>query len=119
MRFLLDQDVYTATHRFLQAAGHEVTTAAEAGLSRARDAELLRQAHETGSLLVTRDRDYGRLVFLEESLEGVVYLRILPATLRAVHRQLEILLSRHVEAELRSAFVVVEADRYRIRRLQR
>lgn len=46
MRFLLDQDVYAATARFLVALGHDVLPAAEAGLARASDVELLRAARE-------------------------------------------------------------------------
>lgn len=63
MRLFLDQDVYDITRRLLEAQGHEVLTAREAGLSRAEDFRLLRAAHEDRRLLVTRDRDFGRLVF--------------------------------------------------------
>jgi predicted nuclease of predicted toxin-antitoxin system len=35
MRFLLDQDVYATTARFLEQLGHEVVQASQLGLSRA------------------------------------------------------------------------------------
>ena len=41
MRFLLDQDVYALTARFLRELGHDIVTAAELGLSRAADTVLL------------------------------------------------------------------------------
>lgn len=88
MRFLLDQDVYAATSRFLRRLGHDVACAAEIGLSQASDQQLLELAQEQDRILMTRDRDFGTLVFLNEIGAGVIYLRMLPATQEAVHRAL-------------------------------
>ena len=118
MKFLLDQDVYTSTARFLREMGHDVIRAGEVGLSRAADDELLRTAQENGRILVTRDRDYGNLVFAGGMGGGVIYLRVLPSTQVVVHEELKRVLERHEEADLRSAFVVVEPGWHRIRRLR-
>src|SRR5262245_59947646 len=85
MRFLLDQDVYAVTARFLRAFTHDVVTAAEIGCSQATDPALLQRAQEEGRLLVTRDRDFGELVFVEGAGKGVIYLRILPSSVDACH----------------------------------
>jgi predicted nuclease of predicted toxin-antitoxin system len=117
MKFLLDQDVYALTVRFLRALEHDVVTAAEIGCAQATDAALLRLAQDHGRLFVTRDRDFGGLVFVEGAGKGVIYLRISPATVQACHRELETVLRSYSEAELGSAFVVVEPGRHRFRRL--
>jgi predicted nuclease of predicted toxin-antitoxin system len=117
VRFLLDQDVYALTARFLRALEHDVVTAAEIGYSHATDAALLRMAQEQERLFVTRDRDFGALVFVEDAGKGVIYLRILPATVSACHSELEKVLRSYSEEELRNAFVVVEPGRHRFRRL--
>ncbi len=65
MKFLLDQDVYASTARFLIELGHNVVPAAQIGLSRADDEELLKVAQEQGRILITRDRDFGDLVFMK------------------------------------------------------
>ena len=65
MRLLTDQDVYAVTVRFLRALGHDVATAAEEGISKSPDADLLRSAQAAGRVFVTRDRDFGGLVFVE------------------------------------------------------
>ena len=57
MRFLLDQDVYAVTVRFLRDHGHDVLTAADIGASRALDETLLTTAHAQARLLMTRDRE--------------------------------------------------------------
>lgn len=116
MRLLTDQDVYAATVQLLRGLGHDVATAGERSLSQSADAELLRAAHSEGRLFVTRDRDYGALVFMHALGAGVLYLRVLPSTLQAVHAELGRVLSLYSEEELQGAFVVVEPGRHRIRR---
>ena len=56
MRFLLDQDVYTVTARFLIDAGHDVVLVAQIGLSQASDEEILKTAQGQNRILLTRDR---------------------------------------------------------------
>ena len=117
MKFLVDQDVYALTARFLRDLRHDVITAAEIGLSRAADTVLLARASQEGRILVTRDKDFGGLVFVEHLGRGVILLRISPSTLRAVHEELKRVLGSHTEAELASAFVVVEPGQHRFRKL--
>jgi predicted nuclease of predicted toxin-antitoxin system len=119
MRLLLDQDVYAAPERFLILAGHDVVSAALAGLAQAGDEEVLQAAQEQNRILVTRDRDFGNLVFVQALGSGVLYLRILPSTLNVVHTQLERVLNTYSARELSRAFVVVGPGGHRIRRLPR
>ena len=117
MKFLTDQDVYATTVRFLTGLGHDVSTAAQLGLSQANDSELLQVAHSQDRILVTRDRDFGSLVFVQGGKAGVIYLRILPSTQNAVHCEMERALTLYSEQELQDSFVVVEPGRHRIRRV--
>lgn len=43
MKFLFDQDVYAVTARFIRGLGYDVVLAADIGLSRADDEDLLRK----------------------------------------------------------------------------
>ena len=117
MKFLVDQDVYALTTRFLKGLGHDVITAAEIGLSRAADTNLLTHAGGEGRIFVTRDKDFGGLVFVEHLGKGVILLRISPATLQGTHEELSRVIGTYTEAELVRAFVVVESGRHRIRKL--
>jgi predicted nuclease of predicted toxin-antitoxin system len=119
MRFLADQDVYASTIVLLRGIGHDVAAAAQLGLAQVDDAELLRVAQEQSRILVTRDRDFGALVFVHGSGPGVIYLRILPSTQNAVHVELERVLASYNELELQASFVVIEPGRHRIRKLAR
>jgi predicted nuclease of predicted toxin-antitoxin system len=118
MKFLLDQDVYALTERFLREQGYDVTTASELGLSRALDSELLKTAGELKRIFVTRDKDYGNLVFVQRAGSGVIYLRLLPSNMNEVHAELNKVLELYSEEELSKSFVVVEKDRHRIRKTE-
>jgi len=58
------------------------------------------------------------LVFVERLSKGVLYLRISPETLAATHEELKRVLGTYSEAELTTAFVVVEPGRHRFRTLK-
>lgn len=116
MKLLLDQDVYEKTRRFLLDSEHELVTASELGMARADDEDLLRQALEDERILVTRDRDFGRLTLGADRAPGILYLRMRPSTIGSVHEELQKVLERYDREDLTSCFIVVEPGRHRIRR---
>ena len=117
MRLFLDHDVYAITAQFLEDLGHDVVTAGKLGHRQTADSELLRIARSDDRLLVTRDRDFGRLVFVSRTGSGVIYLRLNPTNLSAVHKELQRVLETYSELELKEAFVVVETGRHRFRNI--
>jgi predicted nuclease of predicted toxin-antitoxin system len=117
MRIILDQDVYRITRDFLRSLGHDVITAGEMGLARATDLALLKTAQAEKRILVTRDKDFGTLLFLyEEKSAGVILLRGGPSEILQVHSRLKALLERKKETDFINAVTVVEPDRIRFRR---
>ena len=117
MRLFLDHDVYAITARFLEDLGHDVVTAGTSGHGQTDDSELLRIARDDDRLLVTRDRDFGRLVFVSRAGSGIIYMRFNPADLSAVHKELKRVLETYSESDLKEAFVVVETGRHRFRNI--
>ena len=116
MRLLLDQDVYATTARFLTGLGHDVVRVGQMRLAQADDSDLLATAQQEGRIFVTRDRDFGGLVFVRALGMGVIYLRILPSTQNSVHQEIERVLSTYTESDLMNAFVVIEPGRHRFRK---
>ncbi len=114
MRLLADQDVYALTVRFLRDSGHDVVTAAESGLSKSADVELLQFARNGKRLFLTRDRDFGGLVQVQEYDSRAFYLRGPQRALDAMHAELESVLRLHEAGEIVHAFVMVEAGRHRV-----
>jgi hypothetical protein len=56
MQFTADQNVYAITVSFVRGLGHDVLTAADLGMSKAKDFQLPGTAHDQGRIFVTRDR---------------------------------------------------------------
>jgi predicted nuclease of predicted toxin-antitoxin system len=118
MRFLVDQDIYKISIDNLREWGHDVLTAKELGLQQASDQDLLKRAQAEKRLLLTRDKGFGGLVFLNKELStGVILLRMTPWVAEEVHHELYRLLEEHAEEELINVFCVVEPHRHRIRHL--
>lgn len=118
MRLLADQDVYQVTVEWLRERGHDVVTARELNMQRASDRELLDKAQSLNRVMLTRDKDFGTLVFLRRQTgSGVILLRMTPATMNEVHGALHELLQTLSAAQLQQRFCVVESDRYRVRRV--
>jgi predicted nuclease of predicted toxin-antitoxin system len=120
MRFVIDQDVDGTTIDLLKTLDHDVVLVKNIGMSRVSDCQLMKEAKLTHRLLVTRDKDYGALAFMQaDALAGMVLLRGQPGDFDNVHKTLVRLLQENAENRLRQSFSIVESHRYRIRELSR
>ena len=120
MRFLTDQDVYQLTIEFLINENHDVITVKQLGLERASDIILLRKAKEMERIFITRDKDFGTLVFFEEETSGgVIFLRGKPKQIELIQSELAMILENHTEVEMNKYFCVVEPGRHRLRKLRK
>jgi len=118
MNFLADHDVYFVTVQWIRQEGHDVITAKELGMHEADDVDLLAKAKTLDRLFMSRDKDFGALVFLRAiSSPGVIFLRVTPTEVEEVNRELRRLLREQTEEVLKKSYCVVEPHRYRIRRL--
>ena len=116
MKFLADQDVWQPTIDLLTSSGHDLVTAKELGMSKSSDADILSQAYRDKRILITRDKDFGHLVFAGNALcSGVILLRVRPIELGEVHQELLRVLQEHDESELQRSFIIIEPGRHRIR----
>lgn len=93
MRFLADQNVEGPIVARLRGAGHDVLLLGEKLPVRAPDHEVLRQARQEERVLITNDKDFGELIFLQQkAAAGVVLLRMPSfASAQKAERLLEVL----------------------------
>ena len=116
MRFLIDQDVYQFTIEFVKDLGHEVIPVKDVGLATASDEKILAYALNHKLILVTRDNDYGALVFLtHKKHHGVIFLKIEPRYVGIVHDELKRVLRKYSKEKFINSFIAVEPGRHRIR----
>jgi len=73
---LTDENIQLEVVQDLLKRGKQVRTVWEEGLDSRDDAEILQRAHERGWVVLTQDRDFGRLsIRLGNPYTGIVYLR--------------------------------------------
>ncbi|MCS6977699.1 MAG: DUF5615 family PIN-like protein [Gemmatales bacterium] len=115
MNLVADENVDRSIVERLRKDGHVVDWIAELSPS-VTDDEVLRQASESGSVLVTADKDFGELVYRRGlSHHGVILIR-LEGLDNAVKAEIVSQVLRDNAAELPGAFAVILPDCVRIRR---
>ena len=114
MKFLLDACVASrALQRALEENGQDVLSA-NVRHAHASDEELLQLAREEGRVLVTRDKDFGELIFLHR-LPHPSVVRLADLDIPGQAQAMRYLIEHH-ESELReNAVIVVTEKRVRIR----
>ena len=118
MRLLADENIPTPSIRLLREAGHDVMAVAE-DMRGAADPEVLRCAADQDRVILTFDRDFGRLVLSSAESSrprGLVLLRFIPQHAVEPGEIVLSLLSRS-DVELADRVSVVDRARVRQRRL--
>ena len=114
MRFLLDVCVASRTlRRTLAEAGHDVLSAS-AGYADAADEELLDMAFVQDRVLVTRDKDFGKLIFAR-SLPHPCVIRLARLSASEEAQAILDLIESQTSAIRNRAIIVVMGKRIRIR----
>lgn len=118
MRFLADMGVSVTTVQALRAAGHETMHLREEGLIRLPDAEIAAKALRERRIVLTFDLDFGNILAAARgAAPSVIIFRLRNQTPAAVNPRLLRVIA-NCAADLSSgAIIIVEDDRYRVRRL--
>lgn len=115
MKFLLD---VCASSRllieFLVNEGHDVVSALTVDPS-ASDDHLLATAFEEGRALITEDKDFGELVFVQARPHGPL-IRVVELSADEQVQAIRELLEQHAEELMGPVIVTVTRGRFRIRR---
>jgi len=118
VRFLVDECLGVRLADWLRDQGHEVLSIARSFAS-ADDSDIVRKAFEENWIVVTKDKDFGEIVFRQRKPHrGIVLLRLederLPVKIEVLRRLLE----RHA-GQLTDTFVVASETNVRIGRSHR
>ncbi len=113
MRFLADESCDFDVVRALRRAGFDVFSISES-IPRAEDSEVIELALREKRILLTEDKDFGRLVYSygQETL-GVVFLRFPTFARKQISRDVLNMVKQQGE-KLVGSFVTVQPGRIRI-----
>jgi predicted nuclease of predicted toxin-antitoxin system len=113
MRFLADESCDFGIVHALRAGGHDVIGVSEIS-PRAQDSEVIRLAVREKRILLTEDKDFGRLVYSHgQKTLGVIFLRF-PTSVRKEIAKDVVKLVRQQGEKLAGCFITVEPGQIRI-----
>jgi len=113
MRFLADESCDFAVVRTLRRAGFDAISVSESA-PRAEDSEVIDLALREERILLTEDKDFGRLVYSHgQETVGVIFLRFPTFARKQVSKDVLNLVRQQGE-KLVGAFVTIQPGRIRI-----
>ncbi|WP_397546397.1 DUF5615 family PIN-like protein [Rhodothermus marinus] len=116
LRFLVDESCDYIVVQALRQAGHDVLAVVES-LRGAEDQKVAEYAWREKRIVITEDKDFGRLVYAQRQAQtGVVLVRF-PASRRADLCPALLSLIQRYENQLAGTFVVLQPERVRFRKL--
>ena len=118
MKFLADMGISETTVRALRERGNDAVHLRELGLQRLPDDQILLKARVEARVILTFDLDFGDLLAASSgSTPSVILFRMRNQTPSAVTPRLLEVVDSCSEALITGALIVVEGERYRVRRL--
>jgi predicted nuclease of predicted toxin-antitoxin system len=122
MKFLIDECVLGKTVRLLRKEGFSVTTIQELGKSSATNGTVINIANKQKAIIITNDLDFGNLILYPLGChEGIIVLRPrldTPEAVDDVHSVLIRLLKETKPTELEKSLIIVDRNKYRIKRTE-
>ena len=118
MKFLIDMPLSPAIATWLVDQGHDAVHAANVGLHRASDSEIVARGKQEARTVVTADLDYPRLLAIARASEpSLILFRNGDWTEAEIRKRLGDLLATLTESDITRSIIVVDRDRVRRRRL--
>jgi predicted nuclease of predicted toxin-antitoxin system len=114
VKFLVDESIDEEVIDVLRIEGHSVLSVSEIKPSIA-DTEVMAIANSESALLLTADKDFGELIFLQGFPSyGVVFIRLAELSLISQMNRISTVINNHSD-NLIGKFTVITKDRVRIR----
>ncbi len=114
MKFLIDMPLSPAVAAWLVDQGHDAVHAADLGLHRASDSEIIDRAKQEGRTIITADLDYPRLLAVARVSEpSLILFRNGDWTEADVRRRLNEILGGLTETDIARSIITVDRDRVR------
>jgi predicted nuclease of predicted toxin-antitoxin system len=113
VRFLADESCDFAVVRILRSAGHDVLAVAEL-FAGSDDIAVMEIAVREERLLLTEDKDFGRLVYAHSQQScGVIFIRYPALARKTLPKAVTAFISSKTQADLSNSFTVMSPGRVR------
>lgn len=116
-KFLADECLGLPTILLLRRLGYSVVAVPEINLAGKPDFEILKSAVKEKRVLVTEDIDFGNITLYPPKFHaGIILLRFRRKLESDIHNTLTVLLGELRPADFNKTLIIVDADKYRLRR---
>ena len=117
LKFVADECVGLPTITLLRNLRYSIITAVEANLRSKSDFEILKWAIKEERILITEDIDFANILLYPPKMHhGVIVLRFRHRLENEIHTTLTKLLKELKPVEFKESLIIVDADKYRIRK---
>src|SRR3989338_2939631 len=120
MKLLIDECVLGQTAKLLKKEGFSIITLQELGKTSASNGTVINIAEKEKAVILTNDLDFGNLILYPlGSHAGIIVLRPridTPEAINDVHKVLMRLLKELKPAEIEKSLIIVDRNKYRIKR---
>jgi len=101
----------------LRSQGHDVKDIKEMHLYGESDETIISLAQRENRILVTLDQDFGNIItYPTEKYPGIIILKVHPPSMSQTTYLLKKVITRVTEKEIKQALVVIDKNKFRIRR---
>ena len=116
MRFLVDENIFSAITSYLRSLGHDVKSIQEEGLFKISDAKIMQMAKDENRTVITFDKHFGNVLkYPPSDTAGIIHIRIHPPLLEDVLAAINNLLKKHELSTFHGKLIVLSKNGYRIR----
>ena len=117
IKFLVDECVGLPTIILLRKLGYSVITVGETNLRGKTDLEILKWAIKEKRILITEDIDFANILLYPPKTHcGIIVLRFRHKEEEKIHITLTHLLKELKPDEFKGSLIIVDEDKYRIRK---
>lgn len=117
MRFLADENIYQEVNEYLRELGHNVESPKGLGLFGILDEKILDLAIKKNYIFITQDLDFSDIRFLPKKNSGIIVIRVKPATGENIKKALKEFLKIIKPIQIRNSLIILEEDKFRIRKI--
>ena len=118
MKFLLDANLPSSSKEIFKKFNYKAEHSREIGLGKSTDEQIIKYAIKNNQILVTKDLDFGNIKkYPIKEHKGIILIRApFYYTANQINRVLYNFLNSIKEKELNDSLIIVEVNRYRIRK---
>jgi len=117
LNFLIDANIPRSTKAIIEALGHNVVDVRDILPPASPDSDIASLALTENRVIITRDQDFGNiLLYPPEKYPGIIVLRVHALKPSEINKLIKLFLTTNPAEIITHSLIILEPNRFRIRR---